>query len=58
MPFSHARGDGAPDGRLRHLGDGTDSAGDEAVEKAVFEAREERRGEVVAREKKVRGAFA
>lgn len=58
MPFPHARGDGVPDCGLSHLGDGTDTAGNEAVEEAIFEAGEERWGEVVAREEEVRRTFA
>lgn len=58
MPFSHASGDGAPDGGLRQFWDRADAAGDEAVEKAIFEAGEERGCEVVAGEQEMRGAFA
>lgn len=58
MPFSHAPGDGAPDGGLRHFWDRADTTGDEAVEKAIFKAGEERRGEVVAGKQEMRCAFA
>lgn len=58
MPFPHSRGHGPPDCRLGHLRDCADAAGDEAVEEAIFEACEERGGEVVPREEEVGGAFA
>lgn len=57
MPFPHTLRNSSPDARLRHFRDSADSAGDESIEEAIFEAGEERWGETVPGEEKVGCTF-